>query len=542
MRPFQFPNGRITRDAYKAMRLQLDPDDDEAERAVRMVVEKRNAKELRKVLDRTNSNFREYLPENMEADYGGYMADIDRITSMTRRDMEDALQRMLLESADLGVSVAVDQFENIGFGFDWTLANQHAEEWAISNSASLVNEIDQTTTRAIRQSVSRWVNNGEPLESLVSDLTNHMAFSRNRAELIASTETTRAYAEGNRIAYRESGVVDKVEWRTANDEKVCPICGPLDGERDVLDGDFGGVGYPPAHPRCILPGNMVTVPGRIIAATKSFYDGPAIEITVGSGSKITVTENHPILTGRGWVDAKSLTESDYVFSSKRAEGIASVINPDNDNMPALIEDIFASVRMSSAMSTVSVPSAAEDFNGDGKGIKGNIDIVWADGFLAGEPNVESAKHISEPAFVVGDMASGFNSDGVPTFLIEVDGATTSSIMRGDDLGVALESSHAIPFGGFGFGLCPQCRTMTFEKSSESTTTDSGLAAEFVNRFAGLITVDPIVGIREFGYSDHVYDLQVDPYELYFTGDIITHNCRCWIAPVVETRAERERNQ
>jgi hypothetical protein len=47
-----------------------------------------------------------------------------------------------------------------------------------------------------------------------------------------------------------------MEWRTANDEKVCEICGPLHEERRDLDESFGEDSFgeemfaPPAHISC----------------------------------------------------------------------------------------------------------------------------------------------------------------------------------------------------------------------------------------------------------------------------------------------------
>jgi hypothetical protein len=71
--------------------------------------------------------------------------------------------------------------------------------------------------------------------------------------MIAVTEVTRSYAEGNQIAWKESGVVEGKEWNTANDEIVarCPICWPLHGVVIPIGEEFdGGFDGPPAHPRC----------------------------------------------------------------------------------------------------------------------------------------------------------------------------------------------------------------------------------------------------------------------------------------------------
>lgn len=266
MPPFRLWDGRLTREAWKALVLQLDPSDDEAEQKIRMALERRTTDDL-------ETGLRMWLKDAIPNASSVELDAIEQRLESGRWRIRDVLRRALQDSADLGVSVAVDQFENIGFGFDWTLANQSAAEWVESYTFDLVTGITDTTMERLQIAIPEWINNGDPLQSLYDDLTP--MFGRSRAELIASTEVTRAYAEGNAQAYRASGVVRAMEWRTANDEKVCPECGPLGG----LHNDGGGqspkplghqigavselsnpkfthpvtgkvYGLPPAHPRC----------------------------------------------------------------------------------------------------------------------------------------------------------------------------------------------------------------------------------------------------------------------------------------------------
>lgn len=224
--------------------LQLSPDDDEAERDARMETERRAGENLAAALDRQRAELIGTDPE----------AITDALTVSSRVDetggtVRDALRRMLIESVDLGVSVSVGQFQNIGYGFDWTLANEKARQWANQYTGELITQINDTTRRQVQAAVSEWISNGEPLEALIREL--EPAFGRRRAELIASTETTKAYAEAQKQSYRESGVIQKMEWRTAEDERVCPVCGPLAGRRAEFDEEFeAGISMPPAHPGC----------------------------------------------------------------------------------------------------------------------------------------------------------------------------------------------------------------------------------------------------------------------------------------------------
>lgn len=217
------------------MVLRLDPDDDEAEQRIRDALDKRSTRSIAGALNEWQA---ELFPDN--ADVAQVRAVANGLSAPQK--VRDVLQRALIDASDLGVSVAIDQLGSIGF--DYTLVHAQAREAAARYGYDLISRIEETTRRAMQESVARWVDNGEPLTSLVRDL--EPLFGRKRAEMIAQTETTRAYQMGAEASYRESGVVDEMEWQTAADELVCPVCGPKQGQRMAL----GSSDVPPAHPRC----------------------------------------------------------------------------------------------------------------------------------------------------------------------------------------------------------------------------------------------------------------------------------------------------
>ena len=88
---------------------------------------------------------------------------------------------------------------------------------------------------------------------------------RTRAETIAITEMAYAYNYGQQ-AYMEQCIKDGLiggaqkKWMTAFDERVCEVCGKIDGETTEMDVPFSiGVLVPPAHPRCRCAVNYVNV-------------------------------------------------------------------------------------------------------------------------------------------------------------------------------------------------------------------------------------------------------------------------------------------
>lgn len=140
-----------------------------------------------------------------------------------------------------------------GASVDWELANTGAAAWARRYGFDLVSQITETTRARLQQEIAAFIENQENMGQLRARL--EPLFGPVRAELIAATEVTRAYAEGNRQAWRESGVINQRQWFTSNDEFVCPICGPMNGLITGLDEpyqhpDGSTLDGPPAHPRC----------------------------------------------------------------------------------------------------------------------------------------------------------------------------------------------------------------------------------------------------------------------------------------------------
>ena len=141
-----------------------------------------------------------------------------------------------------------------GLSVDWELANASAAEWARLYGSNLVNNITGTTLTRLQNEIAAFIENGENMGQLRARL--EPLFGPERADLIASTEVTRAYAEGNMTAWRESGIIQRREWRTNNDEIVaeCPICFPMNGVQAGMDEPFEhptrGAIEIPGHPRC----------------------------------------------------------------------------------------------------------------------------------------------------------------------------------------------------------------------------------------------------------------------------------------------------
>lgn len=435
------------------------------------------------------------------------------------KPLQNALRRTLLDGAMLGVASLMERLaapvkaipEEIQFsGVDWEMVNEEVRDWVLGPDVGdipigekpagylgeLYDQINQTSGKTLRTYIANWIESGEHLDMLKKDL--EPMFGKTRAELIASTEVTRAYTLGNQKAWKASGLIDM----------------PLPGEYS-----------PPLHPRCILPGNEVVALGPISGAAKSFYVGDAIEITTENGSILTVTQNHHIATTLGWVQAKFLAEGDYVLSTPDTEGVVSRVDPDNNNRPAMVEDVFSSLEMT-GVSTVVKPLPI-DFYGDAEFFKGDVHIVGADGFLWRDSQPFASKRIAKTGFQ-DSLKREVGLERVGSFAPFSEGALSplTGNVSGGELSIPLGGGHCGPLDTFSFGPVSGSDTSREQSLSDTTPSDAEKLGQLVLGCSGLIEPDKIININRFAYTGHVYDLQCDMFGLYIIQGVLVKNCRC----------------
>ena len=120
-------------------------------------------------------------------------------------------------------------------------------EWAITES----------TRDMLRGLIADAMESGASNQTLANSIEDSYAFSKDRAMVIARTETQMASNGGALTGYKASGVVASKQWVTAEDDQVEEECianseaGP--GKDGVLglDEDYpSGDDAPPAHPNC----------------------------------------------------------------------------------------------------------------------------------------------------------------------------------------------------------------------------------------------------------------------------------------------------
>jgi SPP1 gp7 family putative phage head morphogenesis protein len=119
----------------------------------------------------------------------------------------------------------------------------------------VTDQMSQVMTRVLAEGLVQ----GQNPRVIAREITKSLDISKHRAETIARTEIIRAHSEAQldsleRLGIDEVGVA--VEWSTAEDARVCPLCRPLDG---IVLKTSEAHGLIPRHPNCrcaFLPGNV----------------------------------------------------------------------------------------------------------------------------------------------------------------------------------------------------------------------------------------------------------------------------------------------
>jgi len=165
----------------------------------------------------------------------------------------------LISALITGISEGIDLFSRtLMIGMDFTKPNEIAAKWVEDYTFDLVKGIDDTSLKLLQDAIGAFVDEPGYTIGDIIDLISPQ-FGDIRASMIAVTETTRAFAEGQKIAGEEMKrefpeLTIYKTWFTNNDDRVCDICGPLDGVEMPMDDQFESEGEtldaPPAHVNC----------------------------------------------------------------------------------------------------------------------------------------------------------------------------------------------------------------------------------------------------------------------------------------------------
>lgn len=483
----------------------------------------------------------------------------------------------------------------------WMRIDMRAVEWIIQRSTrqieSLLNPLSATQQAVMKQVLIRGVIVGDnPLDAaeiMLDRLGGAFNGGLARAETIARTEMLDAMRHAARESWRANpDVVKAWRWTCTLSSRTCPACLAMDGQLFPIS-EEGPIG----HQNCVLPGAIVSGP-RAQASTTRWFEGEVIDVETRSGRVLSVTPNHPILTPQGWVRAGELREGLDVIASAFTDGPALQRRPDDHQVPARIEDVAKTLGGALSVRSVRVPTAPEDFHGDGAGSE--VHVVRTHGGLWSNVEPALAEKLRQSKLMFGNVGLSLFAGGgdLGAMLGGLLGATYDVMGRpgvgsillgraglhGEPVGLGegaprhacgaetgrdhaagdaegfgdsvLRFASEVAFGNLsnrdrarrelsgahlgsaqgvlGFGVTPDASLL--EGRLQAPLAYPMPSGGELARFAGEVVADRVVHVSRRAWSGHVYNLQTAT-GWYVANGIITHNCRCRAVPVTATWKE-----
>lgn len=307
-----------------------------------------------------------------------------------------------------------------------------------------------------------------------------------------------------------------------------------------VDDPFWSFAFPPNGWGCFLPGTRIS--GEIIGASKAWYEGQAVEIELRGGDRLSVTPNHPIATARGWLRADDLREGDDAIRHElESELVRFAGRPNtsrgavgNEHMPPRVENVFDALASHGARSA---DVSALDFHGEAQRFIGKVDVVGS--YVDLVQNIDPALSKSGgQAALSWPHGALIHEHGSGHF----DSLESTMLASGRSPGFSAErhrvgATHPPPALLRRFGHASHVHATSLKKTDEGGAGHAAFLRELLNRNAGAIALDQIVGVRRFPYSGHVFDLETRSGWLLANG-IAASNCKCWVRAVSPREADR----
>ncbi len=397
-------------------------------------------------------------------------------------------------------------------------------------------------------------------ESLGSD-----EYARARSFNIARTESNwalnKARTDELRALQRDVPEIRvRRVWNSVLGTTTRPEHADLDGVPEDKDGTWELDGTTVACPgdpsldagmRCNCFPGFVRVSGDFVAASRCWYEGAVAEIVFASGTKLTLTPNHPVMTPDGFVLAGSLKPGDKVIAYDAKVDppprngplefpLAARCYQVQDEPPA-IEQVFEAFLAGSVGPAGMVEvrrSQVDDFHGDGKSVKGDVEVIRPDWELLDDGELGRGEESGDPVFVLplSDLPDELGAGGHLSRCHRYGSSAGRLPGLAESLGGVgrpVRIGDVTPSGSLAIGVAADFDPGISESLQEEHSVVARLLRESLERYAGVVKVDEVAEIGYLDFAGHVYDLQ-SRYGVIVANDmgnsngIVTHNCQCFL--------------
>ena len=279
--------------------------------------------------------------------------EINTVLGQLRRTQNLTIRKGIKESFSLGiqdgigefVEARLPQYQNLTpdgiqklARHAFTLVDLGALDFQGHYALQLAGSVHQELGDGIQRTLLSGIATGKSAQDIVRDMgevvkdresfrhagTRTFSKAQYRMEMIARTEVLRAHNQGRQKFHDRVGV-RRIEWLTMGDERVCPVCGPLDGKVFPLER------FPrqPAHPACrcsSMAAWPLTICGGTLGAQGDDVSGPCLLPPEAiEAQSVALVKEHKKISGvfesGGVADLASLTHKQLQTLAKQ-KGVA----------------------------------------------------------------------------------------------------------------------------------------------------------------------------------------------------------------------------
>lgn len=252
---------------------------------------------------------------------------------------------LLRAIAEAGASAALTLQDTHGLTITFDLTNPRAQQFAATQTATMVTEVTEGTKEAIRAIIERGFSEGLTPQQMAMEIRQVVGLTTRQMQAV--------------VNFRGSLIADGITG-DALDTRV--------GKYAQAQLQYRGTMI--ARQEC-LSGETVVDGAVILAVYRRWYDGEIAEITTSDGRKFTTTPNHPMLTNRGWMAADHVHEGDDLICNAWEQNAGAPSDPDITRPPTTIAQIFDTV---AAVGILEGRICTQpDFHGDGQ--EGQVEIA-----------------------------------------------------------------------------------------------------------------------------------------------------------------------
>ena len=189
---------------------KLDEVFDEAARQIFTIINTTKAGKIRRKLRRESLVDIQRVIEEMQEEIAGVI--VDDLAEIYAEAGIDAVDRIAGDIASEQVGVVNDVFNVTN-----PLVREAAEDFA----ERLARSVGETTAQKVADTLSQGLDAGESIQQLTQRVEDAGVFNPKRAEMIARTESSEAYQQGNMRAWKEVGIERKEFLLAPN---ACEFC------------------------------------------------------------------------------------------------------------------------------------------------------------------------------------------------------------------------------------------------------------------------------------------------------------------------------